>query len=757
MNRILKSGLFFMLLIGMMSVSCKKEYDVPPITQVPFGDTLTIDQILGMASGTTFDTASVCGIVTADEQSGNLYKVLFIQDRVSGKAIELKLSSSSAARIGDSVRVCLDPSIMYKPYYGLPQLIDANDKGIDPDGHLIIYPYNKPIEPKTVTITDIMSGAYVAALVKLENAEFRLKNAPFCEIGETTNRVVDDSTFTNSTDDPKYAEFVVRTSNYANFAYDYMPVSKGSMVGIVSVYASSSRTTQQFLIRSKSEMNFAEWGHPTTPVAPGEVQSLPYIQSFASGFGTYMSYSVIDDYHFWTYESSYSIVQMTGHVGGNPGENYANEDWLISSPVAITDVTDAKMTMTYLGRYFDNINNDVTIWVSNNYTYGESPATAQWTQLPATLSESSSWSDFKTVELALTEFVGQTINVAVKYLSTDTKGGTIEVSSIIVEEGTAGDNPGPGPGNVEGDGSRENPYTANDVLAMNIMDSDGNNYWVKGYVVGAVQSFNFTFSDVVTEASNIIIASDQNANTEDACVTVQLPYGPVREGVNLRDNAATVYKQEVLLYGTLEMYFSNHAGVKNVSYAEINGNGFGTDPNGETPPNPGTTEYFNQTLTTQASFNTFSAYSVAGDQEWYQNSSHLDYGAVMSGYANNTSYANEDWFISPVIDLSGSTNPILNFEHARGPQDSMNVGVEEGYYTVWVTNDYPDGADPSQERWVELTILNQPTVKWQFVSAGDLVIPAEFKTSTCRIAFRYLSVDGASATWEIKNVVVKEQ
>ena len=276
MNRILKSGLLLMLLVGMMSVSCKKEYDVPPITQVPFGDTLTIDQILTMPSGTTFDTASVCGIVTADEQSGNLYKVLFIQDRATGKAIELKLSSSSAARIGDSVRVCLDPSIMYKPYYGLPQLIDANDKGIDPDGHLIIYPYNKPIEPKPVTITDIMSGVYVAALVKLENAEFRLKNAPFCEVGETTNRVVDDSTFTNSTDDPKYAEFVVRTSNYANFAYDYMPVSKGSMVGIASVYASSSRTTQQFLIRSKSEMNFAEWGHPVSPVVPGEVQSLPY-------------------------------------------------------------------------------------------------------------------------------------------------------------------------------------------------------------------------------------------------------------------------------------------------------------------------------------------------------------------------------------------------------------------------------------------------------------------------------------------------
>ena len=129
----------------------------------------------------------------------------------------------------------------------------------------------------------------------------------------------------------------------------------------------------------------------------------------------------------------------------------------------------------------------------------------------------------------------------------------------------------------------------------------------------------------------------------------------------------------------------------------------------------------------------------------------------MSGYANNTSYANEDWFISPAIDLSGSTNPILTFDHARGPAGSINVGVTEGYYTVWVTNDYNTGDDPTQVTWVELTGINHGTTAWAFVNSGNLVIPAEFKTATCRIAFRYLSIDGASATWEVKNVVVKEQ
>ena len=741
-NRVLNAFLL-LAIVGSIFASCKKEYPQPPIQNLPIGTVYTIQDILAMTPGTVFDSASVYGIVTADEVSGNLYKMIFIQDRASGAAIELKLNATSGVRIGDSIRVYLKDAIFDK-YHNLPQL-----SGFGPDGHIIILANDRPIEPALTTIAGIKGGQYLCGLVRLEDVSFT-QTGTFAEISESGNRYLVDATSPNNDDN-----FVVRTSNYANFAYDNLPEGPGSLVGIATVYNS----TWQIIIRSKGEMQFDNWDPtPTPPVVPGEVQSLPYTQSFSTGFGTYMSYSVVDDNHVWTYESTYSVVQMTGHVGGNPGEDFANEDWLISSPVALTGVSDAKMTMRYLGRYFNNINNDVTVWVSTNYTYGENPTTAQWTQLPANLVESTTWSDFKDVELALTDYIGQTITVAVKYLSTDTKGGTIEVSAITVEEGTAGgDTPGPGPGTVEGDGSRENPYTANDVILLGIQESDGQKYWVKDYVVGVINSnYEYVFSSDTDVNTNLILSSNVDASNESECIPVQLPFGDVRTGLNLVDNPNNL-GQEVLLYGTLEKYF-RVAAVKNVTYAEINGISYGTDPSDTpTPPDPGTTEYFNQTLTTQDSYNTFTAYSVAGDQEWYQNSSHLEYGAVMSGYANNTSFANEDWFISPIIDLSGSTSPILNFEHARGPQDSMNVGVEEGYYTVWVTNDYPEGADPSQERWVELPILNQPTTKWQFVSAGDLVIPAEFKTATCRIAFRYLSADGASATWEIKNVVVREQ
>ena len=742
-NRLLTTSLLLLAAMGVLFASCKKEYPQPPIQNLPIGTVYTIQDILAMSPGTVFDSASVYGIVTADEVSGNLYKMIFIQDRASGAAIELKLNATSGVRIGDSIRVYLKDAIFDK-YHNLPQL-----SGFGPDGHIIILANDRPIEPALTTIAGIKGGQYLCGLVRLEDVSFT-QTGTFAEISESGNRYLVDATSPNNDDN-----FVVRTSNYANFAYDNLPEGPGSLVGIATVYNS----TWQIIIRSKGEMQFDNWDPtPTPPVVPGEVQSLPYTQSFSTGFGTYMSYSVVDDNHVWTYESTYSVVQMTGHVGGNPGEDFANEDWLISSPVALTGVSDAKMTMRYLGRYFNNINNDVTVWVSTNYTYGENPTTAQWTQLPANLVESTTWSDFKDVELALTDYIGQTITVAVKYLSTDTKGGTIEVSAITVEEGTAGgDTPGPGPGTVEGDGSRENPYTANDVILLGIQESDGQKYWVKDYIVGVINSnYEYVFSSDTDVNTNLILSSNVDASNESECIPVQLPFGDVRTGLNLVDNPNNL-GQEVLLYGTLEKYF-RVAAVKNVTYAEINGISYGTDPSDTpTPPDPGTTEYFNQTLTTQDSYNTFTSYNVLGEQEWYQNSSHLDYGAVMSGYANNTSYANEDWFISPAIDLSGSTNPILTFDHARGPAGSINVGVTEGYYTVWVTNDYNTGDDPTQVTWVELTGINHGTTAWAFVNSGNLVIPAEFKTATCRIAFRYLSIDGASATWEVKNVVVKEQ
>ena len=475
MKRIIKTSFILLALLGVLFTSCKKEYEKPPIQNLPQGKLYSIGELLALPANASFDTASVCGIVTADEQSGNLYKTIFIQDRETGKAIELLMNTSSAARIGDSVRVFLDKNIMVNNYHNLPQLVGKDGKGFSPDGHLIIYPKNKIIEPTTVTIADIKTGNYTAGLVRLEGVEFVEQGSAFCNMGENTNRTLKDAT----------GELLVRTSNYANFAYDLLPSGQGSLVAIASVY----NNDYQLLIRSKKELNF-EGGEPTPPAPAGELQHLPYTQNFSADFGTYTTYNVLGD-QVWTID--YSTAKITGHEGGNTGPNYANEDWLISSPVDLTTVDKAIVSMTYIGRYFTKISDEVTLWASTDYTFGGDPTKATWKQIPATLTEASNWNDFLTVEVAAADangqtLVGQNVTFAVKYTSTDSKAGTMEIQSITIKEGNGGVTP-PGPaGDVQSIPytqsfeSEFGTYTTYDVLGSQGWVIDYHTAKMTGYV-----------------------------------------------------------------------------------------------------------------------------------------------------------------------------------------------------------------------------------------------------------------------------------
>lgn len=165
------------------------------------------------------------------------------------------------------------------------------------------------------------------------------------------------------------------------------------------------------------------------------------------------------------------------------------------------------------------------------------------------------------------------------------------------------------------------------------------------------------------------------------------------------------------------------------------------------------TTILDQTLLTQESFNTFTPVSVRGAQTW---GFRAIYGAVCSGYAVGQSYENEDWLVSPVMDLSQTENAELTFNHTRGNAAVMNVGVEDGWYEVFATANFT--GNPLTTQWVALEGLNQNiSTAWQYVSSGVLVIPDVARSENSRIAFRYISTETQSATWEIKNVRVTDR
>ena len=138
--------------------------------------------------------------------------------------------------------------------------------------------------------------------------------------------------------------------------------------------------------------------------------------------------------------------------------------------------------------------------------------------------------------------------------------------------------------------------------------------------------------------------------------------------------------------------------------------------------------------------------SVTGDQKWFYSSK---YGnpkscAKMSGYSNNKRYANEDWLITPQIDLSGNSTAKLNFDNATkydGPAMQL-----------YISTDYSGSGDPTSASWTELT-YTQSSGNWDWTSASvDLSSYADKKVY---IGFKYTSTDSQTATWEIDNVSIK--
>ena len=113
------------------------------------------------------------------------------------------------------------------------------------------------------------------------------------------------------------------------------------------------------------------------------------------------------------------------------------------------------------------------------------------------------------------------------------------------------DYPGTGGGTTTpsegvGNGTEANPYIVSDITN----GAKGTNVFVKAYIVGfvpdkAIDEAKFT-AEGCESASNVIVAASADETNINNVMPVQLPFGDVRTGVNLKDNPGNI-KQEVVL------------------------------------------------------------------------------------------------------------------------------------------------------------------------------------------------------------------
>lgn len=270
----LSIAVVFMALGSVVLNSCVKgEFDEPPINipTVDFESNTTIQQFKESYTGLKeiTDDIIIKGIVTANDESGNLYKKMIIQDATG--AIELAIDQTNLAieyKVGQMVYVKCK-GLYVGDYNKLIQVGFIYNGGIGRmpatmiSGHIFrdSLPGPKP-QPEVMTIADLgtpaLSDLRISRLVTFENVTFAEPGELYApEPDDATNRTLMDNSGKSLT---------VRTSKYATFSKDTIPAGYGKVTGILSVFG----TTWQLTIRDTADVkNFTNDVPPPTGSGTG--------------------------------------------------------------------------------------------------------------------------------------------------------------------------------------------------------------------------------------------------------------------------------------------------------------------------------------------------------------------------------------------------------------------------------------------------------------------------------------------------------
>jgi len=157
----------------------------------------------------------------------------------------------------------------------------------------------------------------------------------------------------------------------------------------------------------------------------------------------------------------------------------------------------------------------------------------------------------------------------------------------------------------------------------------------------------------------------------------------------------------------------------------------------------------------------FKAISVLGDQFWAWNSGYSY--MLMTGYVAGSYFDNEDWLISPAMNLTERVNPWLNFTHVGRYFGDTGTSTDKMHkaITVWVSTT-SDGTSIIPSQWTQLTIpsAGYPSgANWTFIPSTPMSLVPYAGQNNVRIAFKYMSSasDNAAGSWEVKNVIVTEE
>ncbi|NCA84496.1 MAG: DUF5017 domain-containing protein [Clostridia bacterium] len=467
-----------------------------------------------------------------------------------------------------------------------------------------------------------------------------------------------------------------------------------------------------------ANINFKTDGTP--PAAQVETPDIVVIhsQNFNAGFGNWTAISVTGD-QVWSAANTFGIggtpcARISGFVGGAAVEN---EDWLISPMINLGSFDNEILTF-YSAVGYPTATPQLAAYVSTDYDGGGNPATATWIDLQPVLPDGAVfWEWTASGELDLSGYAGG-VYIAFVYACGTDDAATWEVDNVLL--------------------TGEGEY---------VPDPEPTNYPMNFAAVASGQSIALSWTDAVgaqLPAGYLLLASDNPS------IPAPADGIPVENDNVLSDGSAALN----IMPGAQTAHFYNLPQNSTYYFAIYPYTNSGENINYKTDGTPPTAEATTEETTFllftdfNADWGGWTTVSVVGAQQWSRNNTYGLEGtpcALMSGFSGGNN-ENEDWLISPPIDLSTTSNEVLKFFSAKnyvGPQLELRIST-----------DYNGTGNPNDFTWAMLTdeaMWSPGSFAWTESGYIDL---SSFTNNTIYVAFQFFSTATASCNWEIDNVSI---
>ena len=372
-------SIFSVIIAALLFAGCDLTPDVAPVPTYdgPAANT-TIAELIAMHEIGSLDSyvhlsedsadIIISGIVTTSDKHGNCYKYINIEDGTGG--IQIKINNTALYnkyRVGQRVYVKCN-GLDLGDYRKLPQLGYWANDGMEaiPSAKANRYIFcdgvPEAFEPQIVLTSipsaDAISPGWYNRLVRLENCYFAEGGmATFCDANAATShdiKMADGTTIT------------MRTSNYADFINEMLPVGNGNVVGILTRY----NNTVQIVIRDLDDVQDF-----VTPPHTENLLTVNYTNAFNEGWlqsGTGAEWSIFNNTSFTGF-----------YINAN---STATDRWLVSPNINLSAVEAPSLSFDH--RITGTGGNEtMKLYYTTNYT-GDA-TTTEWHELPISQFSSS--------------------------------------------------------------------------------------------------------------------------------------------------------------------------------------------------------------------------------------------------------------------------------------------------------------------------------------------------------------------------------